>query len=146
MGRCPPAGTPGTARDGAARRRGARGGCSPGGGAHARFPRFAGQSPPEVKILAKRDKENGRKGLYGTLGVPRLNDTRVGPPRTPSVPQKPLGSEVRTLNFNGFSSPRPRFLPKRRLLRRRFSNNRRNFEELFVENKTRKFHILKIAI
>ena len=31
-------------------------------------------------------------------------------------------------------------------LRRRFSKNRRNFEELFVENKTRKFHILKIAI
>ena len=31
-------------------------------------------------------------------------------------------------------------------LRRRSSKNRRNFEELFVENKTRKFHILKIAI
>ena len=31
-------------------------------------------------------------------------------------------------------------------LRRRFSKNRRNFEELFVENKTRKLHILKIAI
>ena len=32
------------------------------------------------------------------------------------------------------------------VLRRRFSKNRRNFEELFVENKTRKLHILKIAI
>ena len=32
------------------------------------------------------------------------------------------------------------------ILRRRFSKNRRDFEELFVENKTRKLHILKIAI
>ena len=41
----PPEGTPGAARDGAARRWGAWGGCPPGGGAQARFLK----SPPPLK-------------------------------------------------------------------------------------------------
>ena len=48
----PPEAVPGAARDGAARRRGAWGGCSPGGGAHARFPRFAEIWKIGLKILA----------------------------------------------------------------------------------------------